>query len=186
MAELWDVYTIERKPTGKTICRGEQGNLPDGEFRVWVMVWIKNPETGRYLISQRTADKKTDPLKWETVAGHSISGETSVEAAVREVFEEVGIKFDPEDATVLATKVAITIDGQRHNWIRDSFYFETTEEPDLNKATTREVIQTKWLTFDEIREMYERGDCCLNMGDIYGFESNPVPDDRYLSRRSAA
>ena len=179
MAELWDVYTIERKPTGKTIFRGEQGNLADGEFRVWVMVWIKNPETGKYLISQRTADKKTDPLKWETVAGHSITGETSVEAAVREVFEEVGIKFDPEDATVLATKVAITIDGQRHNWIRDSLYFETTEEPDLNKATTREVIQTKWLTFDEIREMYERGDCCLNMGDIYGFELNPVPDNRY-------
>ena len=27
--------------------------------------------------------------------------------------------------------------------------------------------------------MYERGDCCLNMGDLYGFELNPVPDGRY-------
>lgn len=179
LPEVWDIYTIERRPTGKTCFRGEQGNLADGEFRVWVMVWIRNPETGKYLISQRAADKKTDPLKWETVAGHSISGETSVEAAVREVFEEVGIKLDPADATVLATKVATTYDGARHNWIRDSFYFETTEEPDLNKATTREVIQTKWLTFPEIKEMYERGECCMNMGDIYGFELNPVPANRY-------
>ena len=175
------MYTIDRKRTGKTCFRGEQGNLPDDAFHLWVMVWIRNPLTGKYLVSLRSADKKTDPLKWETVAGHSIAGETSLDAAVREVYEEVGIALKPEDAKVLATKVATAYGGRRHNWIRDSFYFETTEEPDLNKATTREVIQTKWLSFPEIREMYERGECCLNMGDIYGFELNPVPADRYRS-----
>ena len=179
MSELWDVYTIDRKTTGKTCIRGEQSILAEDEFHLWVMVWIKNPTTGKYLISQRTADKNTDPLKWETVAGHSISGETSLDAALREVYEEVGIGLKAEDAKILATKIAMTIDGRRHNWIRDSFYFETTMEPDLAKATTKEVVQTKWLTFDEIKEMYERGDCCLNMGDLYGFELNPVPQDLY-------
>ncbi|MBO4899746.1 MAG: NUDIX domain-containing protein [Lachnospiraceae bacterium] len=179
MAEIWDVYTIDRKLTGKKCIRGEQGNLAEDEFHLWVMVWIKNPRTGKYLVSQRAADKDTDPLKWETVAGHSVSGDTSVDAAVREAYEEVGIRLDPKDATILATKVATSYDGQRHNWIRDSFYFETTDEPDLDKAPTEEVIQTKWLTFAEIREMYERGDCCMNMGDLYGFELNPVPADRY-------
>ena len=179
MGELWDVYTIERKLTGKTCIRGEQSKLADDEFHLWVMVWIKNPKTGKYLVSQRAADKDTDPLKWETVAGHSIAGDTSLDAALREVYEEVGIALKPEDAKILATKVAMTIDGRRHNWIRDSFFFETTTEPDLNKATTNEVIQTKWLTFDEIKEMYERGECCLNMGDLYGFELKPVPQDRY-------
>ena len=179
MSELWDVYSIDRQLTGKTCVRGEQGNLVDDEFHLWVMVWIKNPETGKYLISQRVADKEVDPLKWETVAGHSIAGDSSLDAALREVYEEVGIELEPESATILATKVATTFDGQRHNWIRDSFYFETTKEPDLSKATTKEVLQTKWLTFDEIRKMYERGECCLNMGDLYGFELNPVPQDRY-------
>ncbi len=179
MSEVWDVYTIDRKKTGKTCIRGQQKNLGDDEFHLWVMVWIKNPVTGKYLVSQRTADKDTDPLKWETVAGHSILGDSSVDAALREVYEEVGITLKAEDAKILATKVALTYDGVRHNWIRDSFYFETTEEPDLEKATTKEVIQTKWLTFPEIREMYERGDCCMNMGDLYGFEENPVPADRY-------
>ncbi len=32
MAEKWDVYTIDRKPTGKTCLRGEQGNLSDDEI----------------------------------------------------------------------------------------------------------------------------------------------------------
>ncbi|MBP5761917.1 MAG: hypothetical protein J6W48_02980 [Lachnospiraceae bacterium] len=59
MAEKWDVYTIDRKLTGKTCLRGEQGNLSDDEFHLWVMVWIKNPVTGKYLVSQRVADRRS-------------------------------------------------------------------------------------------------------------------------------
>ena len=179
MSELWDVYTIDRKKTGKTCIRGEQSNLSEDEFHLWVMVWIKNPNTGKYLISQRAADKDTEPLKWETVAGHAVAGDTSLDAALREVYEEVGVTLDAKDAKILATKVAMTIDGKRYNWIRDSYYFETTQEPDLDRATTNEVIQTKWLSFEEIKAMYERGECCRNMRDIYGFELNPVPKDGY-------
>ncbi len=179
MSELWNVYTKDRKRTQKRCVRGEQGNLLEDEFHLWVMVWIKNPQTGKYLVSQRSADKEVDPLKWETVAGHATLGETSLDTALREVYEEVGIRLRPEEATVLATKVATSFDGRRHNWIMDSFYFETTQEPDLEKAITREVLQTKWLTVEEIKEMYDLGECCLNMKDIFGFEENPVPEDRY-------
>ncbi len=179
MSEQWDVYTRNRKRTGKTCIRGEQESLLEDEFHLWVMVWIKNPETGKYLVSQRSADKAADPLKWETAAGHSILGETSLDAAFREVSEELGIQLPREKAVVLATKVALTYDGYRHNWIRDSYYFETTEEPDLQRASTNEVIQTKWLTVPEIRKMYDHGDCCLNMDDIFCFEENPVPTSRY-------
>lgn len=181
MSEVWDVYTKDRKLTGKTRLRGEQKTLAEDEFHMWVMVWIKNAKTGKYLVSQRSADKDTDPLKWETVAGHAISGETSLDTALREVYEEVGISLKAEEASILATKIATFYDSRRHNWIRDSFYFETTEEPDLTKATTKEVIQSKWLTVAEIKEMYDRGDCCLNMRDLFGFEANPVPPDRYQS-----
>ena len=55
MREVWDVYTKDRKKTGKTCIRGEQGQLSEDEFHLWITVWIKNPETGRYLISQRSA-----------------------------------------------------------------------------------------------------------------------------------
>ncbi len=179
VSELWNVYTKDRKRTQKRCIRGEQGNLLEDEFHLWVMVWIKNPQTGKYLVSQRSADKEVDPLKWETVAGHATLGETSLDTALREVYEEVGIRLRPEEATVLATKVATSFDGRRHNWIMDSFYFETTQEPDLEKATTREVLQTKWLTVEEIKEKYDLGKCCLNMKDIFSFVENPVPEDRY-------
>ncbi len=151
MSELWDIYTGDRRITGKKCFRTEAGTLSENEFHMWIMVWIKNPRTGKYLVSQRSADKDRDPLKWETVAGHAIAGETGLDAALREVYEEVGITLQPENARKLATKVALFYNGQRHNWIRDSFYFETTEEPDLQRATTREVLRTKWLTVSEIK-----------------------------------
>ena len=93
MREVWDVYTKDRRRTGKTCLRGEQGTLEEDEFHMWVLVWIKNARTGKYLVSQRSDDKDTDPLKWETVAGHAISGDTSLDAALREVYEEVGISL---------------------------------------------------------------------------------------------
>ena len=102
-----------------------------------------------------------------------------MDAALREVSEEVGITLQPEKAVIRSTKVAFTYDGKRHNWIRDAYYFETTDEPDLQKASTNEVLQTRWLTLPEIREKYEHGDCCLSVKDIFGFEENPVPADRY-------
>ncbi|RHU91262.1 NUDIX domain-containing protein [Clostridium sp. OM07-10AC] len=74
---------------------------------MWVMVWIKNARTGKYLVSQRSADKDTDPLKWETVAGHAISGDTSLDAALREVYEEVGISLKAQDACILATRLRL-------------------------------------------------------------------------------
>ncbi len=179
MSEVWDVYTIDRKRTGKTCIRGEQKNLSNDEFHLWVQVWIRNPETGKYLISLRSADKENDPLKWETVAGHAILGESSLDAAIREVSEEVGITLQPENARILATKIAGTYDGQRRNWILDSFYFETTEEPDLKKATTPEVLRSKWLTLEEIKEMYHRGECCWYIKNLFGYVLNPIPEDRY-------
>ena len=117
MSELWDVYTIDRKLTGKKCLRGKQGELSEDEFHLWVMVWIKNPQSGKYLISLRSADKDTDPLKWETVAGHTIAGDTSLDAALREVYEEVGIRLKAEDAKLLATKVTTRNDLSYKLWL---------------------------------------------------------------------
>ncbi|MDO4860986.1 MAG: NUDIX domain-containing protein [Bacillota bacterium] len=96
MAEMWDLYkrfgnTLEFVKTGQTIERGSR--LPDGAFHQVVHVWIKN-EIGEYLISQRSAEK-SDPLRWEPTGGSVLAGETSEEAAIREVKEELGLDLKP-------------------------------------------------------------------------------------------
>lgn len=92
MAELWDVYDKDRNITGKTVERGTY--MADDEYHLVVQIWIKNDEN-KWLISKR-APHKRHGLKWEPTGGSVVAGETSVQGALREVKEEVGIVLEPE------------------------------------------------------------------------------------------
>ncbi|MBQ7500806.1 MAG: DNA mismatch repair protein MutT, partial [Clostridia bacterium] len=64
--EIWDLYNEKRELTGLDQIRGEK--IPEGYYHLVVHVWIKNAK-GEYLISQRSADRTRNPLKWECVGG---------------------------------------------------------------------------------------------------------------------
>ena len=55
-------------------------------------------------MQQRSSMVEKNPLKWDvTSAGHIQAGQTSKEAAVREVLEEVGLKIKEEDLKYILT-----------------------------------------------------------------------------------
>lgn len=91
MPEFWNIYDQYRRDTGKIVQRGDP--LAVDEYHIVVNVWLRNRD-GRYLISRR-APGKTDPLRWESTGGSILAGETSLQGAVREVKEELGIDIDP-------------------------------------------------------------------------------------------
>lgn len=84
--EKWDLYNAKREKSGITVCRGEI--IPKGLYHLSVSVWIVNQQ-GQYLLSQRHP-KKQYPLYWECTGGSVLSGETSLQGAIREVKEELG------------------------------------------------------------------------------------------------
>ena len=145
--EFWDLYTADRVPTGDVIERGKP--IPAGLFHVGVHAWIRNSE-GKYLISQRSPSKDVLPLMWETVAGSVLSGESSLEGALREVKEEVGLEFAPDDARLVYSMTGREVCGAQIQEILDVYLFEYDGDVDLSRATTDEVAQVKWLTRDEI------------------------------------
>lgn len=89
--EKWDLYNAKREKSGITVCRGEI--IPKGLYHLSVSVWIVNQQ-GQYLLSQRHP-KKQYPLYWECTGGSVLSGETSLQGAIREVKEELGILLTP-------------------------------------------------------------------------------------------
>lgn len=89
--EKWDLYNAKREKSGITMCRGEI--IPKGLYHLSVSVWIVNQQ-GQYLLSQRHP-KKQYPLYWECTGGSVFSGETSLQGAIREVKEELGILLTP-------------------------------------------------------------------------------------------
>ncbi len=143
--ELWDLYTENRTPTGKTHVRGEK--VPAGYYHLVVHVWIQNVK-GEYLISQRSASRPTCPLMWECVGGSVITGENSLEGAIREVKEEVGIDLDPSNGNLVRSYL-------RTDDLLDVWRFSYDGDVSLENATTDEVAQVKWMTPAQVRELLE-------------------------------
>lgn len=151
--EIWDLYDKNRKIIGEQI-RGEK--LPQNTFHLVVHVWIKNKD-GKYLISQRSANKLTHPLMWECPGGAVIKGENSLEAAVRETMEEVGIDLKDLKGQLLFSKIRKSEGNMTSDNILDVWLFEYDGDIFLENATTDEVAQVKWLSVKGIKDLYNSG-----------------------------
>jgi 8-oxo-dGTP diphosphatase len=145
--EDWDVYDENRNKLQKVVTRGK--NLAANEFHLVVNVWLKNAK-GEFLISQRST-AKTYPLMWETTGGSVLKGETTLDAALRETKEELGINLDRKTGKLIGTTKRYY---DRCNDILDVYLF-TCNTP-LSKVTIQkeELNAAKWATAKEIIELY--------------------------------
>ena len=94
MTEYWDIYDADGNKTGRLHKRGEP--MQEGEYHLVVHVWVVN-SNGNFLIQKRIPGTKDISNKWEAVGGHAVAGESSLQAAVREAQEEIGIILDPSN-----------------------------------------------------------------------------------------
>lgn len=157
--ELWDLYTENREPTGRTHVRGEV--IPDGYYHLVVHVWIQNSK-GEYLISQRAASRPTCPLMWECVGGSVLAGETSLEGALREAKEEVGLDLSPDSGRVILAKTRSS-----YSDIVDVWLFRYDNDVSLRNATTDEVAQVQWMTPVQVRELLDSGRLVESLGYFF-------------------
>lgn len=93
--ELLDIYNDMNEPLGfnkdkELVHRG-------GDYHRTVHVWLLN-EKDELLLQLRSHDKSSFPGYWDiSAAGHVQSGETELQAAVRELHEELGITAEESD-----------------------------------------------------------------------------------------
>lgn len=153
MSELFDVYDKNRQLTGKIMKRGDR--LTDEEYRVVVQVWIKN-SSGQWLLSKRS-ENKSYPLKWEPTGGCVLSGETSLECAIREVREELGIELIPGKGVLFAT-----FRREKCCWENPGFLDIWVFEKDVSindiMLQPSETCEAKWASYDEIAKMISCGE----------------------------
>lgn len=147
--EIWDLYNEKRELSGLSHIRGEE--IPQGFYHLVVHVWIRNAN-GEYLISQRSTNCLTFPLMWECVGGSVVKGEDSLTGALREVKEEVGIDLTPDTGCLLYSEVR-----EHFHDIKDVWHFEYDGEVSLERATTNEVAQVKWMTKEQIKDLFDSG-----------------------------
>ena len=167
--EIWDLYDKNRNKTGLEHIRGN--DLPDDLYHLVVHIWIKN-SNGKYLISQRSETRKSFPLMWECVGGSILKDETSLDGALREVKEEVGIDLDRENGKLVFSEIRRIINGKKFNDILDVWLFNYDGEVSLDNATTDEVCQVKWLSKEEIKELANENKFVKTL--YYFFERNDI------------
>ena len=154
--EKWDLYTRYRELTGEEYVRQNVCKIPKNRFHLVVHVWIKN-QTGEYLLSQRSANRPTYPLMWECTGGSVLKGESSLEGAIREVKEELGIDLHPQDGKILFQMIRDEINGVLFRDIVDVWLFNYDGLVDLQTATTDEVSDYRFITKKEALKLKDEG-----------------------------
>lgn len=153
MKEIWDVYNAHGKVIpGRTTERGKHG-LGENEYHLVVFAWIIN-DKNEFIISKRQKGK-VFAGKWECTGGCALSGESSVEAAVREVREELGLTLDACDGELFKRYKRNYPEGARA--LCDVWVFR--KNFDISDMTLQkdEVSEARFIGSDELLDFFGKG-----------------------------
>ena len=99
--EYTDLYDENKNLTGEKLFR-EKGTkliVPKGRYSVVVLAFIENSK-GEFLFQMTSKRKKN---VWATTGGHVKSGQTSKEAIIEEIKEELGIDINEDEVKLFKT-----------------------------------------------------------------------------------
>ena len=141
--ELWDAYDIDFNPVSDvTLVR--PGPIPAGLYHLFCDILVRHTD-GTYLLMQRDKSKYFFPGMWEATAGGSaLRGEDPMRCALRELWEETGIK-----------SASLTEVGRLRN--EDTFFVQFLCVTDCPKDSVHlqegETSAFQWVTKDELIAM---------------------------------
>jgi len=144
-----DVYDENRQLTGRLHQRGTPWKM--GEYGLVVCVWVY--DGAGHLLLTRRAKGKSFAGTWENSGGAAQAGETSRQAVARELFEETGIRAEPEEFELLDT------DTDR-NTFYDHYCLQravSLKEIVLQPGETDGVM---WASFGKVHWMARTGRIC--------------------------
>lgn len=147
--EVWNILDENGNKTGQTIIRGKD-KLPEGCYHESVAVWIINEEN-KMLIQKRSSNKKRYPNMWAMTTGAVIADESSINAAAREVKEELGIDINKEELKFIGKFKGNTA-------YIDNFILNKNIDMKDIILQEEEVSDVEWNSYDEINKKYECGE----------------------------
>ena len=149
--ELVEIVNQKGEPTGQIIDKQEahSKNL----LHCGVIVFIIN-DNNQILLSKRSNNRIFNPNKWEICGGHVRAGEKLVEAAIRELKEELGLIIKENELSSILYKECSINNSDSH-----IFYYYLLK---CNKKAKEFIIQKKelsevrWFKIDTIIDLINK------------------------------
>ena len=151
--EYTDIYDEHRNRTG--IVKPRFANREPGEYGLVVCVWVYDGK-GKVLLTRR-APEKTAAGTWENSGGAVKAGEDSLTAIARELYEETGIRANPEEFELLDVCTDRGTHYDHYCLHRDSSKVQVVLQPG-------ETDGAQWATFEQVHGMIKSRQICKVIG----------------------
>lgn len=148
--ELMDIYDENKNLTGRTIYRKDINILKEDEYVITSHCFIIN-SYGKILLTQRSLNTNRGG-KWEDTHGGVRAKETSIEGIIRELKEEIGINVKQSELKLVKTI-------KNKNVFKDVYILKRDIPIENFVLDKNEVMDCKYVTIDEFKEMIEKGEC---------------------------
>lgn len=154
--EKIDVLDENGNQTGKIVSREEVHRL--GLWHKCVHIWVINGK-GEVLLQKRSTQKLTHPNMWTTAtSGHLSAGDSSIEGAIRELGEEIGLEVGESELQYLFTVKESGVNNNQEKGIIEKEFTDVyliKKEIDISKLKLQEeeVSEVKWFLYEEFKKM---------------------------------
>ena len=158
MEEQIDVLDSTGQKTGEICPRSEVHKR--GLWHRTVHIWLID-KAGKILFQLRAHDKENNPGLYDTsCAGHISAGDSSIDSAIREIREELGLKKKREDLTFIFEAVHTSV-LNGGSYIDNEYYdtykaFISEEEKSQLVPQPHEVDDFKFFSVKELQEALEK------------------------------
>lgn len=141
--EEWDLYDEHRILQSVSMKRGEC--VPEGLYHLVAEIWVISGE--KILLTRRHPNKHHGGC-FECTGGSVLKGENTLQGAVRELQEEIGLYVNPEELTLVATT-------RRGNYFIDTYILKkeiNVEDLELLECEVIGAIQVDYTTLLKMME----------------------------------
>ena len=157
--EMIDVLDAQGVPTGQVMTKGEIHRT--GTLHRTVHIWIVTSQ-GDLVVQRRGPNMETFPNRWDiSSAGHISAGESSLQGAIREMKEELGLIVDNHDLELLGI-VQIESFYKNGTYIDREYQdvYLTQRNINLSQLTAQqsEVSGIKLISWIELQQLVEKKD----------------------------
>lgn len=140
--EKRDLYDINRNLTGETIYKGD--SIPDSKFILVVLSFMQNSK-GEFLIQKRSVQKHG---KYGSTGGHAKTGETSIQAMITEINEEIGLNVNENELNLVYSGR-----DDINKVFFDLYYMKKDFSTESLTLQEEEVESVKWMNVNEIKHL---------------------------------